>query len=46
MPTEDKMMSRAEDMTREVSETHTLVKKNAEKGQGDEQSSRGGKGSV
>jgi hypothetical protein len=40
------MMSRAAEMAREVSETHALVKKNAEEGQGDEQSNRSGKRSV
>jgi hypothetical protein len=39
-------MSRAAEIAREASETHALVKNNAEEGQGDEQSSRDGKGSV
>jgi hypothetical protein len=46
MPTEERMMSRAAEMAREASETHELVKKNADRGEGDEQSSRGGRGSV
>jgi hypothetical protein len=46
MPTEERVMSRAAEVAGEVSETHTLVKNNANGGEGDEQSSRGGKGSV
>jgi hypothetical protein len=44
MPRKDRAMSRATDMAKEGSETHVLV--NAGDGQGDEQSSRDGKGSV
>jgi hypothetical protein len=46
MPATDRVMSRAADMARETSETHTLVKKNAGHGQGDEKSNRDGQGSV
>jgi hypothetical protein len=46
MPATDKVMSRTAETAREASETHELVKKNAEEGQGDEQSSRDGKGEV
>jgi hypothetical protein len=46
MPATDRVMSRAAEMAREASETHALVKKNAEEGQGDEQSSRDGKGGI
>jgi hypothetical protein len=44
--TKDRVMSRAVEMAREASETHGLGKRVAEKGHGDEQSSRDGKGSV
>jgi hypothetical protein len=46
MPARDRVMSKAADMARAASETHALVKKIAEEGQGDKQSSRDGKGSV
>jgi hypothetical protein len=46
MTGEDRVMRRAAEMARETGETHALVKKNAEEGQGDEQSRRDGKGSV
>jgi hypothetical protein len=36
MPRKERVMSRAAEMTREASETHELVNKNADEGQGDE----------
>jgi hypothetical protein len=39
-------MSRAAEMAREASDAHELVKRNVDEGQGDEQSSRHGKGSF
>jgi hypothetical protein len=42
----DRVMSKAREMARVASETHVLVKKNAGRGEGDEQSSRDAKGSV
>jgi hypothetical protein len=41
-----RVMSRAAEMAREASETHVLVKRNADKRQGVEQSITDGKGSV
>jgi hypothetical protein len=46
MRTKDRLMSRAAVIAREASETHALVKTNADEGQGDEQSRRDDKGSV
>jgi hypothetical protein len=46
MPATNRVMSRAAEVPREASETHALVKKNANGGEDDEQSSRDGKGSV
>jgi hypothetical protein len=46
MPGKDRVISRAGEMAREASETYELVTRNNDKGQGDEQSSRDGKGSV
>jgi hypothetical protein len=45
MPRKDSVLSRAAEMAREASETHALVKKNAEEGQC-EQRSRDGNGSL
>jgi hypothetical protein len=41
-----RVMSRAAEMAREASETHVLVKRNADERQGDEQSRRDGRGRV
>jgi hypothetical protein len=46
MPVTDRVMSRTAEMPKEASDTHKLVKRNAEEGQCVEQSSRDGKGSV
>jgi hypothetical protein len=46
MPATDRVIRRAAEMAREASETHALVTKNAEEGQGDEPRSRDGKGSI
>jgi hypothetical protein len=45
MPTKDGVMSTAAQTTRAARETHDL-RKNADQGQGDEQGSRVGKGSI
>jgi hypothetical protein len=37
MPRKDRVLSRAAEMAREASETHALVKKNADGGEEDEQ---------
>ena len=46
MPATDRVMNRAAAMAKEASETHALVKKDADGGEGDEQRSRGRKASI
>jgi hypothetical protein len=45
MAGKDRVMRKAREMARATSETHPLVKKNADRGAGDDQSSRDDKGS-